>query len=312
MTGAPDLPITIRGAEPGDEDGIGRLRTSLAASPLDEASWPPNHLLNASDTRHIVAVRNHLVVATAIRWRNALHPRRHRLSLGVHSDHRRQGLGRALWLELGGKGGLGWQTGVGGRNVTGQAMLRELGFQRIMRTRLADLRPNRVPSPRRDAIGEGWKIASLNDAPVAFSEPRILARLHRDVYADQHTWDPVDERVLDDEASDLFVGRAEDRIVPDLTALAWRAEEPVGVGSLWGDIATGSVDLGWIGVTPVAGSDQSAIVAALTDWCLVRAAELGVAVSLEVDDANAPVLAALGRWHVDWTEDWLTLALDHP
>lgn len=232
------------------------------------------------------------------------------MSLGVRADHRRLGLAGALWGRLANDPATAWQTTVDSHNVGGQTLLEQLGFEPIMRTRLARLHPTSLAPPR-PALPEGWSVVRLDEAPAAIQDPRRLAELHRDIYTEQHLWDPVDDHILDDEAIDLFVG-GPNKLDADNTVIAYQAGKPRGVGSLRGDITAGIVDLGWVGTV---GGDRSAdipVTAALTDWCLARAAELDVDVLLEVDDANDAVRDALRAWNVDWSQELSTWARDNP
>ena len=298
----------IRPARPGDHQGIASLPTILALSPSNETSWPPAALLANDETETWVATLNKRLIGVGIAWRNAYHPGRRRVSIGILPDHRRQGTARALWDRLDAGTDPGWQTAVDSTNLAGQALLDALGFDQIMRTHLTRHRPS-AHRPRRDPLPQGWRLEVMADASGANRAPLTLARLHRDLYAGQHAWDPP-IALPDDEALDLFVHAPGAELRPRETVLAVRNGVPLGIGSLRGDPATGTVDLGWTGVLGPDGEGETSVIIALTDWCLVRAAALGVDVDIEVDDANAPVLAALGAWGVVWEREWLTCARD--
>ena len=100
----------------------------------------------------------------------------------------------------------------------------------------------------------------------------------------------------------------------DSTPGTRQSRSRIGIGSLRGDPATGTVELGWTGVLcpdgDGDGDGETSVMIPLTEWRLLRAAALGVDVDIEVDDANAPVLAALGAWGVVWEREWLTCARD--
>ena len=303
------MPSILRDARTGDQSAIDELLTALAVAPSDWTGWPPERIRSSTKTRQMVAIQASKTVGSVIHWQNDLHPERQRVNLGVHPHHRRQGIAQALWERIAERTAQRWQTNIDSRNVAGQSMLERNGFDLIMTTHLGRLRPAKRPVPP-PALPTDWSLIRLVDAPATVRDRNGMARLHRDIYAHQHSWDPVDCDVLSDEAVELFTGPSENEIDPDNTVLACRAGIPLGVGSLRGGVRTGVVDLGWVGVLDQAESESNPVTVALTNWCMARAAELNVEVALEVDDANAPVLTALAAWSVIWDQEFLTYAID--
>lgn len=304
------LPPThrMRPAETTDRQGIADLRSILGSTTSDGASWPPDEMLRNGETKTWLAMRDDQIVGVGIAWRNALHPHRRRISLGVHPDHRRQGIARSLWDRLGADPNLDWQTAVDSTNLAGRALLAQLGFGQLMRTHLARHRPS-GDHPRWGPLPKGWQLVVLTEAPSAMRDAQALARLHSDIYAEQHTWNPP-RAFSDTETLDLFVRRPGGELLPENTVLALRHGVALGIASLRGDPASGTLELGWTGVLAHGGNSGAGLTVALTDWCLNRAAELGVDLEIEVDDANAPVLEALGAWDIVWDVEWLTFARD--
>ena len=177
-----------------------------------------------------------------------------------------------------------------------------------MRTHLTRYRPT-SRRPHREPLPEGWQLVVITEAPAEIQDMWALACLHRDLYVGQHTWDPP-IAFPDDLALDLCARSLGGEPLPENTVIALRHGVPIGVGSLRADASSVAMDLGWIGVLTHAGEDGSLVSMALTDWCLDRAIELGVDLDIEIDDANAPVLKALGAWDIAWESKWLTFARD--
>lgn len=272
---------------------------------------------NANPT--LVAVDGDDVVGIGTLWENDIHPARWRVNL----------FGRPTFWSLDVAASLlaglrelrpdqrALQTSTSARDEHIAAFYENHGFSLVMRTCSGVLAPGDIPPAvaqelhaASEAItGEGTKIvplAAFRNRPFSYVQ---LARLHADIYAQGHMWDPVRE-LTGGEPAELFLDNED--LLLDATYVALQKKQLVGVTSLRDTGIPGKVELGWTGSVLDDPRQRELLAHALLGISLRHAASANRPVSFEVDEADMALWEIITRLPLDREPDLLTFAEPGP
>jgi hypothetical protein len=263
----------------------------------------------------LVAVDGEDVIGVGTLWENDIHPARWRLAMFGRPTFWSQEAATSL---LAGLRDLRpdqrtLQTSTSARHEDISTFFEHHGFSLVMRTRQGVLPPGDIPAPVAADIDEaseraaeaGIRVVPLEafrNRPFSYSQ---LARLHADIYAQGHTWDPVRE-LTGGEPAELFLDAEE--LLLDATYVALERKRLVGVSSLRGTGIPGRVELGWTGSVLDDLQLRKHLDHALLGASLRHAASANWRVSFEVDEADTVLWDMAGRLPLDREPDWLTFA----
>ena len=272
---------------------------------------------NANPT--LVAVDGDNLIGIGTLWENDIHPARWRVNLFGHSTFWSQDAAAAL---LAGLRNLRpdqrrLQTSASARDEEISAFFENHGFSQLMRTCSGVLPPGDIPeavaqdfnAASETIAGEGIRIVPLAEFRNRPFSDIQLARLHADIYAQGHTWDPVRE-LMGGEPAELFLDS--DELLLDATYVALQKKRLVGVTSLRSTGRTGLVELGWTGSVLDDPQQRNTLVRALLGVSLRHAASANWPVSFEVDEADTVLWEMTARLPLDREPDWLTFAEPGP
>jgi hypothetical protein len=248
-------------------------------------------------------------------WENDLHPARWRATLFGRSAFWSQEAATSL---LAGLRDLRpdqrpLQTSTSARNADIAGFFQNHGFSLLMQTCSGVLAPGDIPETvakdfdeaREWITGEGIKIVPLGafrNRPFSYIQ---LARLHAEIYAQGHRWDPLRE-LTGGEPAELFLDS--DEFLPDATSVAMQGKRLVGVTSLRSTDHPGLVELGWTGSVLDDPQQRKYLVQALLGVSLRHAVSAKWNVSFEVDEADTVTWDIVMRLPLDREPDWLTFA----
>lgn len=276
--------------------------------------------LSAFDARRtLVAVNGEDVIGIGALWENEMHPARWRVSLFGRARFWSQDVAASL---LAGLGDLRpnqrrLQTSTSARDEELAAFLEQHGFSLIMRTCRGVLPPGDIPESvaqefddaSAQAARSGIKVvplAAFRNRPFSYVQ---LARLHADIYAQGHAWDPLRE-LTGGEPAELFMDAEE--LLLDATYVALQKKRLVGVTSLRGIGVPGKVELGWTGSILDDPQQRQPLVRALLGASLRHATSANLQVSFEVDEADTALWDIATRLPLDREPDWLEFAETGP
>ncbi len=259
----------------------------------------------------------------------AFAPARWRLSLQVHPDHRRRGVGSALLRHLAAiaaaRDTRSLQIGLRAGAHASLEFLTHRGFRHLMRTRLGTIAPipipTRAPLPpiaseslsgsaravrpgRERAPSLHWRIAPLPSLTHIPDIATQIATLHTSIYRQTHAWSPPAPIITSKQAETAFLGPD---LIPDALFVALADETPIGIASLRRGLTLGDIDLGWTGVLAGLATAAPALTATLLDRCLVYARARGWTVRIEVDEADHVLWRLINALPVANEPDWLNL-----
>lgn len=226
--------------------------------------------------RSLVFVRGDEIVGAGTLLANARHPSRYFVVVLVAPEARRRGVGSKLLAELVGLGdGRPLLARVREVDTAGLAFLRARGFNVLMRSRVG------VVDPHHPHV-QAW-IAATPPSLIESSTPRAeMAIAHEAAYAAEHArWSPTTARPLE-ESLRLFCGES---WLPTAARVVRREGRIAAVAGLHGPpLAPSEAELFLIAGSATGDATAlRAVVAAELDL----AQTLGVAISIEADDANA-------------------------
>jgi hypothetical protein len=311
--------MVIRPWRETDRGALTRLVKSAPASDTGDAILAALHVpaeissFNANST--LVAVNGDKLIGIGTLWENDLHPARWRVNMFGRSAFWSQDAATSL---LAGLRDLRpdqrlLQTSTSARNADLIAFFQNHGFSLLMRTCSGVLAPGDLPEAvakdfddaRERISGEGIKIVPLEafrNRPFSYSQ---LARLHADIYAQGHRWDPVRE-LTGGEPAELFLDS--DELLLDATYVALERKRLIGVTSLRGTDRPERVELGWTGSILTDQQLRKNLGQALLGTSLRHAASASWHVSFEVDEADPVMWDMTARLPLEREPDWLTLA----
>ena len=268
---------------------------------------------NANPT--LVAVNGETLIGIGTLWENEIHPARWRVNLFGSSGFWSHDAAAPL---LAGLRDLRpdqrpLQTAISARHEEIAAFYENHGFSLLMRTCAGVLSPGDIPesvtsdfnAASKAIDGESIRIvplAAFRNKPFSHSQ---LARLHADIYAQGHMWDPV-RALTGGEPAELFLDSEE--LLLDATYVALQKKQLVGVTSLRRTDRPGLVELGWTGSVLTDPEQRRNLVHALLGTSLRHAASANWQVSFEVDAADTVMWEMTARLPLDREPDWLTFA----
>lgn len=301
--------------------------TVLAKSALDDhardailaALRVPAELSAFDASPTLVAVDDGNLIGIGTLWENDIHPARWRVNLHGRPTFWLQGAAASLLARLRElrPDQRRLQTAISARNELGCAFFQEHGFSLLMRTRSGSLPPGNIPEAVAqdfdDASNQtseaGFKVvplAAFRNQPFSYVQ---LARLHADIYAQGHTWDPV-RQLTGGEPAELFLDA--DELLLDATFVALEKKRLVGVSSLRGAGQPGRVELGWTGAVLDDEQQRKHLVQALLGASLRHATAENWLVAFEVDAADTILWDMTARLPLELAPDWLAFAETGP
>lgn len=287
--------------------------TDPTARAIHDVHGPPSSDPDASSRAQVATVADVLVGVGTI-WESAFAPARWRLSLQVHPDYRRRGIGSTLLDTLSRllpDDGRPIQTGLSANAFAGISLCRHHGFRHLMRTRLGIIDPAHIPPETWldfdaawfRAAAAGYRVTALPDLMSRSGIITQLAALHEKMYRQSHAWSQP-ARLTPSQAEATFLGLD---LIPDALFIAQRDRVPVGVSSLRHGSTPGDVDLGWTGVFVGHAAAAPHLTATLLHRCLSHARRHGWTVHVEVDAADQILWNLTHALPVTWQPDWLNL-----
>lgn len=306
-----DRSSLLRLAKTAPDSDTGSASLTALRAPDALAAFDAHPTLVAADGEDITGV--------GTLWENEMHPARWRVSLFGCATFWQQEIATSLLTALRDlrPDPRRLQTVTSARNEALAAFLERHGFSLIMRTRQGVLPPGEIPAPvakdlddaREWIAREGIQIvplAAFRNRPFSHSQ---LARLHADIYAQGHAWDPVRD-LTGGEPAELFLDAAE--MLPDAAFVALERKQLVGVSSLRGGRRAGVVELGWTGSILADPEQRKPLVHALLGASLRYAASANWRVAFEVNEADTDVWEMATRLPHDRELAWLTFAETGP
>ena len=289
-----------------ESDPAGALLASLSV-PAEQSAFDANPTLVVEDGGDLVGI--------GTLWENDIHPARWRVSMFGRPSFWSQGGAASLLAKLKKRrpDNRPLQTSISERDGHALAFFQANGFALLMRTRSGVLHPGDTPGSVAQDIdtATGWMAQEgLQIVPLPafhnrpFSDIQ-LARLHAEIYAREHLWDPVRD-LTGREAAELFLDP--DEFLHDATCVAMASTHLVGVTSLRRTDRPGVVELGWTGSLLDDPQQRRYLAHALLGASLHHAASANWRVSFEIDEADAAMWEMVTRLPLDLDTDWLTFA----
>lgn len=310
-------PNTRPGESPRAKYGSGVIRPYLEEDAAEveallDAAWPGDASLSSISAiygldldsedrsrRTLVFARDDEVLGAGTLLATARHPSCYFVVVLVAPKARRRGVGSALLSALVGLGdGRPLLARVRETDAPGLAFLRTHGFGVLMRSRVGVVDPH-------DPHVQAW-IAATSPGQIESSTSRNeLAIAHEDAYATEHArWSPTTQRPLE-ESLRLFCGES---WLSETARVVRNGGRIAAVGGLHGPpLAPSATELFLIAGSAI---DDSAALRAVVAAELELARTLGAVVSIEADDANAPLSLILDELPATMEPTLLLLSTD--
>jgi GNAT superfamily N-acetyltransferase len=172
---------------------------------------------------------------------NPNHPERDYIGVHILPEFRNRGLGTRLLEALKPRFRAGRKLQTITTFPEAQRFLEHRGFLELMRTFEPVLQVSKanLPDLPEAVLPSGYSIETLAAGRFLRLE---VARLHAQIYAEQHTWNPT-ATMSDQEMLEDFM---DDDVIPEALHLIVFRDQPVAVSSLRGQIP--EMDLMWFGV----------------------------------------------------------------
>jgi GNAT superfamily N-acetyltransferase len=232
---------------------------------------------------------------------NPNHPERDYIGVHILPVFRNHGLGTRLLEALKPRFRAGRKLQTITTFPEAQRFLEHRGFLELMRTYEPMLQVSKANLPE-TVLPSGYSIETL--AAGRFSRLEV-ARLHAQIYAEQHTWNPT-ATINDQEMLEDFM---DDDVAPEALHLIVFRDQPVAVSSLRGQIP--EMDLMWFGVLNSHAEHRALFTQALLIAGLEFARTNGVVrLRAELDSLIPEAMIALESLPFEPCEPWITLIAD--
>jgi GNAT superfamily N-acetyltransferase len=264
--------------------------TMLAIYRQMHRDWPAG----SSIRRTLVAEHEAAIVGVATLFESTIHPCTLFAAINVAAGWQRQGIGSRLFHELERLGDhRPWLVKITLRDQAGVSFCQKRGFYRAISTLTGVLDPchaavQRWISTLPDVL-PGYQIAPFDADTISLAD---VALLHAAIYRQAHRWNPP---VVEQTAAALkrFCGPG---VIEGSECCVWRDQQLVGAGHLITHPFQPDSDEAYLvqlGVVDLPPPDTHALIGALVRCLLAFAAEQGLSVRFEADDADQPLYALL-------------------
>jgi GNAT superfamily N-acetyltransferase len=237
----------------------------------------------------LVAAVDDTPIGAGTLFESTIHPRMLMVTLNVAEQWQRQGIGSWLWAALGALGNRRpWLAKLTGRDPAGISFLRRRGFRRLAGTLSGVLDPAQAAVQewlrRLPEVPAGYRILKIDAAPATLAE---VALLHAAIYRQAHGWNPP----IEESAAAALAHYCGPNVLPGSQLCVYCGEKLVGAANLIANPFQPSdheaylVNLGTVELPP---ADAELLTGALIRESLRLAAERGLRLRFEADDAHQP------------------------